>query len=230
MASVVSEAECLVVGVRVGDGEPKVKISIQKMSAELTKEQLEEKVQELEQKIRVLEADLIHDALTGLKTRKYFTEEAGKYYEALLDKHTHKRKEWFGFKHLGIIFFDIDHFKKINDTHGHATGDGVLVAVANAIKNGVRSGDIAARWGGEEMVVALLGVDEKGTERKAEMIRKSIEQMSFNNLPDIQVTISAGVAAFEPGITFDEMVQRADKALYEAKESGRNKVVTFSAL
>jgi len=199
------------------------------MSKELTKEELEEKVAELEQKIRVLEEDLIHDSLTGLKTRKYFTEEASKYYDSITDEYTYKRREWFGLKHIGIIFFDIDHFKNINDTHGHAVGDAVLKAVAKTIESGVRHGDIAARWGGEEMVVALLGMDEKGAVKKAESIRKNIQEMSFNNLPDIHVTISAGVAVFEAGIPFDEVMQRADKALYEAKETGRNKVVIFRA-
>jgi diguanylate cyclase (GGDEF)-like protein len=78
------------------------------------------------------------------------------------------------------------------------------------------------------MVVALLGMDERGTVKKAESIRNDIEQMSFNNLPDIHVTISAGVAVFEVGTAFDEVIKRADKALYEAKETGRNKVVTYS--
>lgn len=197
------------------------------MSEELTKEQLEGKVAELEQKVRILTEDLIHDSLTGLKTRKYFNEEAGRYFEAITDQHASKRKEWFGFKHLSFIFFDIDHFKKINDTHGHATGDGVLKAVAGAIMNAIRKGDIAARWGGEEMVVALLGVDAKGAEKKAESIRKYIERMSFNNLPDVQVTISAGVSSVEQGVSFDETISRADKALYEAKDTGRNKVVSW---
>lgn len=197
------------------------------MSEELTKEQLEDKVAELEQKVRVLTEDLIHDSLTGLKTRKFFNEEAGRYFEAITDQHASKRKEWFGFKHLSFIFFDIDHFKKINDTHGHATGDGVLKAVAGAIMNGIRKGDIAARWGGEEMVVALLGVDAKGAEKKAESIRKYIERMSFNNLPDVQVTISAGVSSVELGVSFDEIISRADKAVYQAKDTGRNKVVSW---
>lgn len=198
------------------------------MSEELTKEQLEGKVAELEQKVRILTEDLIHDSLTGLKTRKYFNEEAGRYFEAITDQHASKRKEWFGFKHLSFIFFDIDHFKKINDTHGHATGDGVLKAVAGAIMNAIRKGDIAARWGGEEMVVALLGVDAKGAEKKAESIRKYIKRMSFNNLPDVQVTISAGVSSVEQGVSFDETISRADKALYEAKDTGRNKVVSWT--
>lgn len=191
-------------------------------------EELENKIVELEQTIKILREDLINDSLTGLKTRKYFTEEASKFYEAIVEKHAQKRREWFGFKHMSIIFLDIDHFKNINDTHGHTTGDAVLKVVASAIMNGVRSGDITARWGGEEMIVALLGVDEKGARKKAETIRKSIEHLSFNNLPDLQVTVSAGVASVDPELSISEIIARADKALYQAKETGRNKVVTWS--
>jgi len=193
-------------------------------------EDLEKKIEELEQKIRVLEADLIHDALTGLKTRRFFNEEAKKYFDSISSEFSKKRKEWFKFKHLSFIFFDIDHFKKINDTHGHATGDGVLKVVAKTIQDGVRSGDIVARWGGEEIIVALLGVNENGAKKKANQIRKSIEQLSFNNLPDIQVTVSAGISSFEEERSFDEIINRADKALYDAKEHGRNKVVTYSEI
>lgn len=200
------------------------------MKEELTKEQLEQKVEELEQKVRVLEQDLIHDALTGLKTRKFFEGEAKKYFDAVAKYHEGKRKEWFGFKHMSFIFFDLDHFKRINDTHGHQTGDGVLKVVAHTIMDHIRTSDIAARWGGEEMVVALLGVDEKGGYKKAEEIRKAIELLSFNNLPNINVTISAGVSAVEANQDFDIILGRADKALYEAKNSGRNKVITHSSI
>ncbi|MFH1473118.1 MAG: GGDEF domain-containing protein [bacterium] len=195
---------------------------------EKTKEELEDKIEALEQTIRVLNEDLIHDSLTGLKTRKFFEQEAKVYFEAIRNDVRSVRRERFGFKHLSFIFFDIDYFKKINDTHGHATGDGVLKTVACTIQNGVRTGDIAARWGGEEIIVALLGVDEAGAIKKAEAIRKSIERFSFNNLPDIQVTVSAGVSTTEPDVAFEELIIRADKALYEAKETGRNKVIAWS--
>ena len=197
---------------------------------EQTKEDLEKKIEEFEQTIRVLKEDLIHDVLTGLKTRRFFEEEAKKYFESISNESNKKRREWFRFKHLSFLFFDIDYFKSINDTHGHAVGDGVLKVVAKTIQDGVRSGDIAARWGGEEMIVALLGVNESGAKKKANQIRKSIERLSFNNLPDIQMTVSAGVSSFEAGNNFDEIINRADKALYQAKEGGRNKVISWTEL
>jgi len=190
--------------------------------------ELENKIAELEQTIRVMKDDLIHDSLTGLKTRRFFEQEAGMYFKTISEKYKQERREWFGFKHMSIIFFDIDHFKKINDTHGHAAGDGVLRVVAKNIMDGIRAGDIAARWGGEEIVVALLGVGEKNAYKKAEAIRKSIELLSFNNLPNVEVTVSAGVASQDAETGFQEIISRADQALYQAKETGRNKVIFWS--
>src|SRR3989344_2856990 len=112
---------------------------------------MEDRIKELETQVRELERDLIHDKLTGLKTRAFFEEELGVYIEALRNNGG-KRKEWFGFKNIGIVFFDIDHFKKVNDTHGHDIGDEVLKVVAHAIQSSVRTGDTVARWGGEEIV------------------------------------------------------------------------------
>jgi len=87
-----------------------------------------------------------------------------------------------------------------------------------------------SKWGGEEIIVALLGVNESGAKKKADQIRKSVERLSFNNLPDIQVTVSTGVSSFEAGNNFDEIINRADKALYQAKEGGRNKVISWTEL
>lgn len=195
-----------------------------------TPAELKAKIEELEQTIRALKQDLIHDSLTGLKTRAFFNEEARVFFDAVVNRHGGTRKEWFSFRHISFVFFDIDHFKKINDTHGHFAGDGVLKAVAKAIEHGIRKGDIAARWGGEEIVVALVGASERNAATKAEAIRKDIERMGFNSLPDVNVTISAGVASAEVGTTFEEVLDRADKALYVAKHAGRNQVVKYSEI
>lgn len=193
------------------------------------KEILLAKIAELEQTIRILKDDLIHDALTGLKTRKFFNEEARVFYEAAVNRHP-GRRQWFGFKTISFIFFDIDHFKKINDTYGHFAGDGVLKSVASRISDGVRKGDIVARWGGEEIVVALVGADEDAALAKAEAIRRSVERLGFNSVGGLHVTVSAGVATAEDGVSFEEVLDRADKSLYKAKQSGRNKVVLWSEL
>src|SRR3989338_7900063 len=117
----------------------------------------DKRIAELEIQVHELEMDLIHDSLTKLKTRAFFEEELGAYLATLTGNEQGKRKEWFGFKNISFIFFDIDHFKSVNDTYGHDVGDMVLHKVAEIIQTSLRTGDTAARWGGEEMVVSLLG-------------------------------------------------------------------------
>ena len=187
---------------------------------------LEEKIKELEGEIHELEHDLIHDHLTGLKTRAFFEEEIRVYLEAISQNDKGKRKEWFGFKNISIVFFDIDHFKQVNDNHGHEKGDEVLKTVATAVKESLRSGDTAARWGGEEVVVSLLGANEEDAKAKANEIRQKIGELGFDG--GLAVTISAGVASVGKGESLEDLVKRADGALYNAKETGRNKVVAHS--
>lgn len=194
------------------------------------KEELIKKIEVLENQVHELEKDLIHDSLTALKTRAFFEEETNIYLSAIANLEAGKRREWFGFKNISFLFFDIDHFKKINDTHGHAIGDEVLREVAGEILRSVRGGDTVARWGGEEMVASILGANESDAKDKAESIRKNIEAMSFVPAPGLKVTISIGVASNMKGDNCSSLVERADKALYKAKESGRNRVVVFSEI
>lgn len=200
------------------------------MQDDISKEELLAKVEALEAQVHSLEKDLIHDSLTGLKTRAFFEEEARVYLDSILNSKEGQRKEWFGFRNLSLLFLDIDHFKNINDTYGHAVGDVVLRTVAETIQKGLRQGDTASRWGGEEMAVVLLGANEADAMHKAEDIRHSIEALSFAEQPDLKVTISSGVASAEANISLETLVKRADDALYKAKETGRNKVVAFSSL
>jgi len=193
-------------------------------------QKLLEKIADLETQIHNLEKDLIYDSLTGLKTRAFFEEESNIYLSAIANVSTSKRKEWFGFKNLSVLFFDIDNFKKINDVYGHDVGDMVLKKVAETIKKSMREGDTVARWGGEEIVAQLLGSSETDAKSKAEDVRKKIEGLSFESAPDLKVTVSIGVAnAFEV-MTCDTLVKNADEAMYKAKESGKNKVVAYSEL
>ena len=187
----------------------------------------DKRIEELETQIHDLEKDLIHDSLTGLKTRAFFEEELGIYLAIIAQNEQGKRREWFGFRNICIIFFDIDHFKKINDTYGHDIGDTVLCKMAKIIQANLRTGDTIARWGGEEIVASLLGADEKDAVGKAEKIRKELESMNFSESSDLKVTISAGVAASEKGLALSELIKRADEALYQSKEGGRNKVTAY---
>lgn len=191
---------------------------------------LSKKVRELEWQVTQLAHDLIHDPLTGLKTRAYFEEQFGVYFRNVSRGEDLRRAERFGFKTLSVIFLDIDHFKKVNDVHGHETGDVVLQEVAQAIKASLRHGDTVARWGGEEMVAGLLGADELEAAAKAEEIRQKVEKLTFSEAPSLKVTISSGVATLEDDQDLLALVKRADKALYKAKEAGRNRVVKYSEL
>ncbi|MCR4279193.1 MAG: GGDEF domain-containing protein [Candidatus Zambryskibacteria bacterium] len=200
------------------------------------KEKLEDQVRDLKAQVDDLEVNLIHDHLTGLKTRAFFEEEISVYLE-IIDQQAEtgqhaasQRKERFGFRNLSIIFFDIDHFKKINDEYGHDVGDMVLKKVASVIQSSLRTGDTVARWGGEEIIVSLLGADERDATAKAEEIRQMVGSLIFANMPELTITISAGVASSERGVKVIELEKRADKALYKAKQSGRNQVVMYSEL
>ena len=120
-----------------------------------------------------------------------------------------------------FIIFDIDYFKKVNDTYGHLVGDDVLVNLSKLVKKHIRDKDIFARWGGEEFILAFDVNLKKGVEI-ANSLKKHIEDEKF----DIEktVTCSFGVTEFKNDDTLESMIQRADKALYEAKSSGRNRV------
>jgi diguanylate cyclase (GGDEF)-like protein len=121
---------------------------------------------------------------------------------------------------------DIDHFKRFNDTYGHACGDYVLQQVAKIISEGVRNHDLAARYGGEEFVVLLGNTDAPSAMMVAERIRKNIEACDFNyENQHMTVTISIGVAVLQPGkkISPAKLVEYADEALYISKNNGRNR-------
>ena len=200
------------------------------MNKQKQKNDLLIKIADLEKKISDLENDLIHDSLTSLKTRAFFEERSNANFRMLSNTDIRKRRGPFDFKNLSILFFDIDYFKKINDTYGHAVGDVVLREVAQVISGNMRQGDIVARWGGDEIVAMLPGAKEINAKKKADDIRKKIEMLIFDSAPDLKVTISIGIANAKNGLTPKEIMIRADKALYKAKETGRNKAVVYSGL
>ncbi|HPU54388.1 MAG TPA: GGDEF domain-containing protein, partial [Burkholderiaceae bacterium] len=127
-----------------------------------------------------------------------------------------------------LLMVDIDHFKKVNDTCGHLFGDRVLQGVARAIAATVKGRDIAARFGGEEFSVLLPGTDSVGAVCVAEQIREAVSGIRIRRAQSEQtiasVTVSVGVAQRTPGEAFDAWFDRADKALYKAKNNGRNRV------
>lgn len=191
---------------------------------EKKQEELLSRIADLESQVQSLEKDLIHDHLTSLKTRMFFEEESKIYLDMINNLNAGKRRQWFGFKNISFLFIDIDHFKKVNDTYGHDIGDLVLKKVAETIMRSVRVGDTVARWGGEEIVVSLLGANLEDSRIKAEEIRKNVEAIKFTEVPDLGVTISIGIVSSEISSNFEELIKKADEALYESKETGRNKV------
>lgn len=193
-------------------------------------------------KIRVLEQQenlAIRDGLTGLYNHRQFQhllreaiarshrlmlksveEEDGSHYERREEKQP-----------LSLVLCDIDHFKKLNDNHGHRFGDEVLRQIAVTLENGVREGvDYAARYGGEEFALVLFGSDGEQAAETANRVREKIASLPFTTPTGstINVTMSFGVAVYDKDATRqEELIRKADKALYRAKDKGRNRVEQF---
>ncbi len=131
---------------------------------------------------------------------------------------------------LAVLFLDLDHFKRVNDAHGHAVGDACLGALVRVIAAELQYGDQAGRLGGEEFLLVLPGSDRRRARDVAERIRRSVELhcRQIAGVP-IAMTVSIGVAESRPGDVVAELVARADKAMYAAKRAGRNRVVSADA-
>jgi diguanylate cyclase (GGDEF)-like protein len=129
--------------------------------------------------------------------------------------------------HVSFLLTDIDHFKKINDTHGHPTGDQVLKRVAAILKASARKIDIVARYGGEEFALVLEGTDRAGARQLAERIRQEVGAQTHDSAKGaFRATLSLGVAVYpEDGKSKQELISNADQALYAAKHNGRNRTV-----
>ena len=162
------------------------------------------------------------DALTNLNNRRQFE------LRLLQEIATTKRQN----NPLCAMMIDIDFFKKVNDTYGHASGDAVLRGVASIIKSTLRESDIPSRYGGEEFAVLLPYTHIDEAKIVGERLRKAVEStpISINDedseAQSIGVTISMGLAEFNTKESGEELFERADKALYKAKEGGRNRVCT----
>jgi diguanylate cyclase (GGDEF)-like protein len=174
------------------------------------------------QRLSSVKKEAIHDTLTGIVNRRYFEERLK----------TETQKAFSSHSNLSIIMIDIDHFKRVNDTFGHAGGDKVLRDVASLLKNSVRrQDDMVARYGGEEFVLILPGAPLDATSMIADRIRRSIENTPFDiGQAQIHLTISLGVSSFptHQAKSKEELVKMADTALYGAKRGGRNQVCVFA--
>ncbi len=171
---------------------------------------------EIAQRNRISELEQLAyiDPLTELANRRFATYRIESRLEEL------KRYGW----PFGVLYADIDHFKSINDTHGHDVGDSVLKMVAMTLEAASRSFDLVARYGGEEFVVIVTNVDRPRLREVGERFRLLVSTTHLREPANIGVTISVGAALARPDDTVESLVKRADERLYEAKNRGRNSV------
>ena len=165
----------------------------------------------LKEKSETYEKIASYDGLTGLYNRMKFIELFVIEYELMVQRHYP----------MSVIMMDLDHFKQINDTFGHNTGDRVLKETADTLRHALRNVDIICRWGGEEFVMLLPAADADEAVRIADGIRRRIETMKCD---PSAITGSFGVTEVKRGDTLERVIERADKALYRSKKEGRNRV------
>jgi diguanylate cyclase (GGDEF)-like protein/PAS domain S-box-containing protein len=165
----------------------------------------------------ILQNQAIRDPLTGLYNRRYL--------EETMDRELHRSRRLKA--PLGVVMMDLDHFKDFNDSLGHGAGDALLSALAHVITAGIRTEDIACRYGGEEFLLVMPGASLETTRERAEHVRQAVKalQVKYQGRLLKSATISLGVAIFpDHGVTADEVIAAADTALYRAKQSGRDRV------
>jgi two-component system, cell cycle response regulator len=176
---------------------------------------LREMTQTLSARSDSLEHAALTDALTGMQNRRYFDDALKEYLEEF---------RRIG-KPVGLMVLDLDHFKSVNDTHGHDVGDEVLRRVAQCLKDFTRYHDVAARVGGEEFAVVAPNMDLEILAKFAERIRKAISELVIESgNVRLKVTSSFGLALWDGREAADAFYKRADKMLYQAKTTGRNRV------
>jgi diguanylate cyclase (GGDEF)-like protein len=154
------------------------------------------------------------DQLTGLLNRHGLTH----YIDKNFSTEQHQQ--------VALIIIDIDYFKKINDKYGHSGGDVILQRIAHLLRDNIRVTDYAARWGGEEFLIVMPATSLADAQAIAEQLRMQVESARFEDLPDLQATISLGVGAIDGIEPFHMLFRRVDVALYQAKAQGRNRVIT----
>jgi diguanylate cyclase (GGDEF)-like protein len=188
----------------------------QKIQLELNDRLLKVSVELKEAKERIEELSLT-DALTKLKNRRFFEFQLPR---DILQSHRYQTA-------LSLFIMDIDNFKNINDTFGHQVGDTVLTKLGEIIQNCLRDTDWAARYGGEEFIVSLPMTGHSGALKTAERLRGRVEK-ELSHIPGECFTVSIGLVTLKGHLSKEEMIHRADTALYRAKKTGKNKVVFFN--
>jgi two-component system cell cycle response regulator len=175
--------------------------------------------------IAVENSSLFHQATTDRMTGLY----SHHFFEKTLEEELERARRYK--TSFSLVMFDIDHFKRFNDTYGHLQGDKIIREVARLLTRSIRQVDIPARYGGEEFAVILPSVDAKGALIVAERLRKTVGEYGFQSEEKpLHVTISVGIVQYNPEIHYavTEIIRSADKALYQSKERGRNRVSVSS--
>ncbi|MGB6328284.1 MAG: GGDEF domain-containing protein [Halarcobacter sp.] len=179
-------------------------------------ETLEIKIKKLEKELDKTKQESIKDHLTGLLTRRAYEESIKKIENEFIRNNTQ----------YAIVFFDLDHFKKVNDTYGHEAGDIILSTFAKVLNKNTRDLDIVGRYGGEEFIAVIHFNLKRELLKYLKRIKTIINDNSFiYKSKNIHVTFSAGVAVRNDHKSYDSTVQKADVLLYQAKEAGRNKII-----
>ena len=173
----------------------------------------DDEMQRLKARIKTLERMAATDFLTGAWNRAHFDQMIA--IEMAISEE--------GQTPLSLVLLDIDHFKEVNDAHGHATGDAVLRELVEVVRSSIRTSDLLFRWGGEEFAVLAASTGHRGAERLAENIRRKVAEHVFRVVGS--VTVSIGIAEHLGNEDPTAWFERLDHALYEAKESGRNRIV-----
>lgn len=178
--------------------------------------EMEHESKNLRERIKKEREQALIDALTGIPNRLAYDERVAQEY-----------KRWKRFQTpVAIVVWDIDLFKKINDTYGHSAGDNALRTIAKLLSARVRETDFIARYGGEEFVLVMPGADSHAAEAAAEKLRVAVASTAFHfRGSPVKITVSCGIAEFIEGDTPGSVFERADHALYRAKAAGRNQVI-----
>ena len=208
---------------RIGDevGTLRRAVAEKQQRDETAYSQLTSRVETLQQKLSDMEVEATMDALTCVGNRRRFQ-------LSLARMVTHAQQSGVP---LSLAMVDVDHFKKINDVHGHPIGDRVLLCVAQKLSKAVRQTDVVARYGGEEFALLLANVSAGDVESRLKQLLVEIAASSYEydvlgRKEKVTFTVSCGLTDFTPNETEDEFVKRADEALYEAKRKGRNRLVS----
>jgi diguanylate cyclase len=199
-------------------------IEAREQALERNKFELESRIAERTAELQTKQAELEilarTDGLTGLNNRRHFMEQVGHEFRRT------QRQE----RPLSIVMIDLDHFKQVNDTYGHQVGDRVLAGVARVLRDTIRATDLVGRFGGEEFVLALPETDAADAHDLAKRLCQAVREWAYepaSELPILHTSCSLGVATWWPGSadSLEEILRRADTALYRAKEQGRNRVM-----